>query len=382
MIKSDPLKETNEEALRKSIKEASDYKYALEESFIVATTDQEGIINYVNDNFCKVSKYRREELIGQDHRIMNSGFHTKEFISNLWTTIANGKIWRGELKNKTRDGTYYWVDTTIVPFLDSEGKPYQYVASSADITARKLAEEENLKLNEELEDRVKQRTEEMEAFSYSISHDLRAPLRAVNGYAKILEEDYANVFDGEGKRLLTVVQHNAKKMGMLIDALLTFSRLGRKEINKSVVNMTTLAENALDELKTSLQFKAIVKIDNLHPVIADTTLMNQVWANLLSNAVKYSSNTKKPVIKINSVKKNSELIYSISDNGVGFDMQYAHKLFGVFQRLHSDEDFEGTGVGLALVHRIITRQGGKIWAKAEIDRGATFYFSLPEKATN
>jgi PAS domain S-box-containing protein len=368
--------------LSQSLKEVKDYKFALDEASIVAITDQKGVINYVNNNFCKISKYSRRGLIGQDHRIINSGFHPKEFIHNLWVTIAKGKIWRGELKNKTQDGTFYWADTTIVPFLDEHSKPYQYIAISADITARKLAEEENLNLNEELEDRVKQRTEEMEAFSYSISHDLRAPLRAVNGYAKILEEDYANVFDSEGKRLLTIVQNNAKKMGMLIDALLTFSRLGRKEINKSVVNMTTLAENAVGELKTSMQFKAIIKIDNLHPVIADATLMNQVWANLLSNAVKYSFNTKKPVIKINSVKKNSELIYSISDNGVGFDMQYAHKLFGVFQRLHSDEDFEGTGVGLALVHRIITRQGGKIWANAEIDKGATFYFSLPEKATN
>ncbi|MDB5025538.1 MAG: hypothetical protein JWP78_3293 [Mucilaginibacter sp.] len=368
--------------LSQSLKEVRDYKFALDQASIVAITDQKGIINYVNNNFCKISKYSRRELIGQDHRIINSGFHPKEFIGNLWVTIANGKIWRGELKNKAKDGTFYWVDTTIVPFLDERGKPYQYVAICADITARKLAEEENLKLNAELEDRVKQRTEEMEAFSYSISHDLRAPLRAVNGYAKILEEDYANVFDSEGKRLLTIVQHNAKKMGILIDALLTFSRLGRKEINKSLVNMTTLAENALHELKASRQFKAIVKIDNLHPVIADATLMNQVWANLLSNAIKYSFNTSRPVIKINSVKKNSELIYSISDNGVGFDMKYAHKLFGVFQRLHSDEDFEGSGVGLALVHRIITRQGGKIWAKAEINKGATFYFSLPEKATH
>ena len=222
--------------------------------------------------------------------------------------------------------------------------------------------------------------QELESFSYSVSHDLRTPLRAVNGYAKILEEDYADVFDNEGRRMLTVVQDNAKKMGVLIDDLLTFSRLGKKEVKKSVVNMTALAENALAELHLSQQFKAFVTINDLHPAIADTTLMAQVWLNLLSNAIKYSSNNKKPDIKIHSEKKNNELIYSISDNGVGFDMKYVHKLFGVFQRLHSSKDFEGTGVGLALVHRIITKQGGKIWAKAEINKGATFYFSLPEKA--
>jgi light-regulated signal transduction histidine kinase (bacteriophytochrome) len=201
----------------------------------------------------------------------------------------------------------------------------------------------------------------------------------VNGYAKLLEEDYRDLFDDEGRRMLTVVQYNAKKMGLLIDDLLAFSRLGRKEIKKSMVNMTTLVKNALAELHTSQEFVSDVTINDLHPVVADATLMNQVWVNLLSNAIKYSSNNKNPDIKIDSVKKNDELIYSISDNGVGFDMKYAHKLFGVFQRLHSSKDFEGTGVGLALVHRIITKQGGKIWAKAEINKGAIFYFSLPQK---
>jgi PAS domain S-box-containing protein len=633
-------KET-EEYLEKSLKEVSDYKYAIEESSIVAITDQKGIIKYVNDNFCKISKYSRNELIGQDHRIINSKSHPKEFIRKLWVTIANGKIWRGELKNKAKDGTFYWVDTTIVPFLDERGKPSQYIAIRADITERKRCEqlimanieltfqneeiekrateliiankelafqsdekemrateliiankelafqnaekekrakelivanmelafqneekgkraaeliiankelafqnvekekrakelivanmelafqneekgkrarelivanvelafqneekekrateliiankelafqsdekekrateliiankelafqnhekekraseldlankelafqskekekrateliiankelafqneekekkaeelsianwelkkaEEDIrklnkedirKLNEELEQKVVSRTaqlesanQELESFSYSVSHDLRTPLRAVNGYARILEEDYAGLFDSEGKRMLAVVQNNAKKMGVLIDDLLAFSRLGRKEVKKSMVNMNALVENALIELNTSQQFKGVIKINDLHPATGDTTLMHQVWVNLLSNAIKYSSNNKKPVIKIDSEKKNNELIYSISDNGVGFDMKYVHKLFGVFQRLHSSEDFEGTGVGLALVHRIINKQGGKIWAKAEINKGATFYFSLPGKASN
>jgi len=221
----------------------------------------------------------------------------------------------------------------------------------------------------------------LESFSYSISHDLRAPLRAVNGYARILEEDYRDLFDDEGRRLLGVVQDNAKKMGALIDDLLAFSRLGRKEINRSRVNMTSLVQNVLDEQNTGPGFKASVTIEKLLPAMADQPLMKQVWVNLLSNAIKYSSTHAAPCITIRSYAKDGELYYSIADNGVGFDMQYVHKLFGVFQRLHSADDFEGTGVGLALAHRIITKQGGRIWAQAEEGKGATFTFCLPGTKT-
>ena len=371
-----------EENLVKSLKEISDYKYALDESSIIAITDQKGIIKHANDNFCKISKYSREELIGQDHRIINSGHHSKEFIRNLWVTIANGKIWRGELKNKAKDGTIYWVDTTIIPFLNEDGKPYQYVAIRSDITSRKQGEEEIKNLNEELEKRVKERTADLESFSYSVSHDLRAPLRAVNGYARILEEDYNGLFDNEGKRLLGEVQHNAKKMGVLIDDLLSFSRLGRKEIKKSAINMNELTKTALAEINQTGVYHAEIKFNKLHPVMADYALMVHVMTNLLSNAIKYSSKQEKPVVEINSKKENGELIYAVRDNGVGFEMQYAHKLFGVFQRLHSAEEFQGTGVGLAIVERIIHKHNGKIWAEGKVGKGATFYFSLPDIKEN
>lgn len=366
-----------EDRLQKSLKEISDYKYALDESCIVAITDQKGVIKHANDNFCKISKYNRDELIGQDHRIINSGYHPKEFIRNLWVTIANGRIWRGELKNKAKDGSHYWVDTTIIPFLNEDNKPYQYVAIRADITQRKQAEEQFRLLNEELEKRVQQRTEELEAFSYSVSHDLRAPLRAVNGYATMLKEDYDAVLDEEGKRLLGVVQANAKKMGELIDDLLQFSRLGRKELNKSMADMKRIAEAAIAEIEKSITHKAEIKIYSLLPAHVDTTLMEHVFINLLSNAVKYSSQVEKPAVKIKSWKEGEEIVYAVSDNGVGFDMKYVNKLFGVFQRLHSVEEFEGTGVGLAIVHRIIQKHGGRVWAEGEPGKGATFYFSVP-----
>jgi signal transduction histidine kinase len=221
---------------------------------------------------------------------------------------------------------------------------------NAEDEIRKLNAADIRKLNEKLEQKVLERTselesaiKEMESFSYSISHDLRAPLRAVDAYSKIIEESYGELFDDEGKRLLSVVQRNAKKMGVLIDDLLAFSRLGRKEIHKSNINMKQLAENVADELNTFMPNKAQIIINAIEPILADSTLMHQVWINLLSNAIKYSIYKEQPVIEINCEKKNEEIVYSISDNGAGFDMQYVHKLFGVFQRLHAANEFEGTG---------------------------------------
>jgi signal transduction histidine kinase len=231
-------------------------------------------------------------------------------------------------------------------------------------------------LIDELQNRIKD-TQDLESFSYSVSHDLRTPLRAINGYAKILEEDYTKVFDVEGKRLLGVVRSNAKRMGILIDSLLTFSRLGRKAIQKSRIDMNILVKNVLSEISASTVHQAQINFNNLLPAVADYNLLHHVITNLLSNAIKYSSKKAKPIIEIKSVRNNGMLVYSVSDNGTGFDMQYVHKLFGVFHRLHSHEEFPGTGIGLAIVHRIIEKHDGKVWANGKEGKGATFYFSLP-----
>src|SRR5688572_6025626 len=321
------------------LKEASDYKHALDESSNVAITDQKGIITYVNDNFCKISKYAAEELIGQDHRIVNSGHHSKEFIQKLWVTITNGKIWKGELKNKAKDGTLYWLDTTIIPFLDEQGKPYQYVAIRADITLRKQAEEKLQVLHDELENRVKERTEDLESFSYSVSHDLRAPLRAMSGYARMLKSKYESHSDQEANRLVNNIVNNAAKMGQLIDDLLTFSRLGRRELIRMNIPMQEIVINICGELKKEQGHRDIeFDIRELRPVKADNIGIKQVWLNLISNAIKYSRLKKKAIIEIGSEIKGDEIIYYVKDNGAGFDMRYASKLFNIFQRLHSEEE--------------------------------------------
>ncbi|MCW3116760.1 MAG: hypothetical protein JWM28_842, partial [Chitinophagaceae bacterium] len=566
-----------EENLRKSLREISDYKYALDESSIVAITDQKGIINYVNNNFCKISKYSREELIGQDHRIINSGYHPKEFIRDLWITIANGKIWKGELKNKAKDGSIYWIDTTIVPFLDDNGKPYQYIAIQADITERKLAEDnlaasemrfrsliensaegialidefsnvfyrspaaekitgmlplgktiglthpddletiknirnevfkkpgipiafqgrflhaaghyfwmegtftnllhvkevkavvanyrdvtqrkeaeekivksekiykaiassipgtviclldlnfrylliegdmleklgfskekllgnkaedvllpeffaeiqkvfervlkgetitressragydiisrfiplkdENdavyaimtvaidvtklknaqrdiIKLNQELEERIIERTrqlkksnEELEAFSYSVSHDLRAPLRGIIGFTAILEEDYSSKLDDEAKRITSVIKNNTIKMGQLIDDLLAFSRMGRQDIAKKNINTTAMVHEVIKELTPGNGDSIEWVIHPLPATVADMNTIRQVWVNLISNAIKYSGEKQNPRIEIGTFNGENHTIFFIRDNGVGFDEKYSGKLF-------------------------------------------------------
>jgi signal transduction histidine kinase len=243
---------------------------------------------------------------------------------------------------------------------------------------------EIMSFNQNLEQKVRDRTrqleaanQELEAFSYSVSHDLRAPLRAVDGFTGMLAEDYDNVLDDKGKRLLEQVRKNGVKMGHLIDDLLEFSRLGRKEISKSEVDMDELVAGVISEMDKSYPHKAQIKVNPMGRLLADPALITQVITNLLSNAIKYSSKKEHPFIEIKMTAENKEFIYSVSDNGAGFSMQYASKLFGVFQRLHRDEEFEGTGVGLAIVQRIITKHGGRVWAEGKEGEGATFYFSLP-----
>jgi PAS domain S-box-containing protein len=377
-----------EEELKASLKEVNDLKAALDEHAIVAMTNPQGKITYVNDKFCTISKYSREELLGQDHRIINSGYHPTEFIRDLWTTITHGKVWHGEIKNRAKDDSYYWVDTTIVPFLNEEGKPRQYVAIRADITERKRAEEEIRQLNAELEQRVGQRTaeleaanKELEAFSYSVSHDLRAPLRHVAGFVELLREDAAPSLSEKSVRYLATISQAAKRMGDLIDDLLAFSRVGRSEMQKNDVNLDELVQQTLSEFQVGTNGEEIIwDVCPLPTVRADRSMLRQVLVNLISNAVKFTGKRTRAEIEVGCAStETKEIVIFVRDNGVGFDQKYTEKLFGVFQRLHSSDEFEGTGIGLANVQRIIHRHGGRVWAEGAVDKGATFYFSIPKQ---
>ncbi len=279
--------------------------------------------------------------------------------------------------------------TMKMPILDELGAPEFILGISVDITERKLAESAVRELNAALSAKAAQleaANKELESFSYSVSHDLRAPLRAVDGFALMLEEDYKErPLDSEGLRYLSVIRQNSRRMGALIDDLLAFSRLGRQPVAQAEVNVDSLVREVVEEVlhaePPSERGKSAVaphiEVEPLPPARGDRGLLRQVWANLIANAVKYSSKAGRPFIQVSGRQVGAESHYSIRDNGVGFNMEYAEQLFRVFQRLHRADEFSGTGVGLAIVHRVVTRHGGRVWAEGKVDQGAVFSFALP-----
>ena len=301
----------------------------------------------------------------------------KVFSDNIQATGTATEV---ELLLKKKDETPFWGSVSARTIDDGSGKGPYFDCTIMDITDRKRAEEALNEYTERLEQMVEERTKDLESFAYSVSHDLRAPLRHMSGFTKMFVDHAGEGLDDKGRRYLDVVATSAELMGVLIDDLLQFSRTGRAELRMSQFDMGPLVKEAIDQLQLEIEGRNIEwKIGALPKLRADRAMMLLVLVNLISNAIKFTSPREKALIEISTGGDDEdETVFFVRDNGVGFDMKYVDKLFGVFQRLHRKEDFEGTGIGLANVKRIISRHNGRSWAEAEVDKGATIWFSLPK----
>jgi PAS domain S-box-containing protein len=364
-----------EDELRNTIREISDYKHALDESAIIAITDQKGIITHVNENFCKISKFSHEELIGQDHRIINSGHHSKEFIKELWKTIANGDIWKGELKNKAKDDSVYWVDTTIIPFLNEYGKPYQYVAIRSDITKRKKAEEQLSRYANTLETANRQLVD----FTNIVSHNLRGPMTNISAFLEFLKETDDKA---EQKELIENMTKTINHLNVVFEELIETVQVKQDtEIKLDEIVLKEALNKVLlgFEIQIKLQ-RADIQFDfDEVPVIKyPHKYIDSLLLNLISNALKYKSPTRLPVIKIKSEVRNGNIVLSVSDNGLGIDLQkHKDSLFKIRKTFH--EHPEAKGFGLFMTKTQIEAMGGTIWAESTLGEGTTIFVEIKNK---
>ena len=354
--------------------------------------DLEGRVTFVNPAAGRMVGWEPQDLIGNNHHALihyrkTDGTPYLAADCPIYAVFHHGQVQRADDEVFwRRDGTSFPVEYTSTPIRDEKGATLGAVVVFRDVTVRKQAEEEVRKLNAELEQRVRDRTaqleeanKELEGFAYSVSHDLRAPLRAIHGYSQVVQKECAPNLDPEGQGFLKVIQDSALKMDALINDLLAFSRLGRQALKVSQVDMGALVKSVITELQADLPGRRALKW-NLQPLSvahADKSLLRQVWINLLTNALKFTRLRDQALVEVGCRQERDEVIYYVQDNGAGFDMRFAGKLFDVFQRFHREDEFEGTGIGLAIVQRIISRHGGRVWAEGKVNAGATFYFTLP-----
>lgn len=354
-------------------------KSAIDEAAIVAITDKKGMITYVNKKFCAISRYSQDELLGQNHRIINSGHHPQEFFVDMWKTIASGKTWEGEIRNRAKDGTLYWVHTTIVPFMDENGQPEKYVAVRYEITEMKHAEDK-LKIYAK---KLETSNQELQDFASVAAHDLQEPLRKIQAFSDRLKKKAVDILTGESLDYLNRIESSALRMQILINDLLAYSRVTTKSQPFAQISLEKIVKQVASDLEFRLeQNNGKIEWHNLPSLEADPTQMHQIFQNLISNALKFSRPGVPPHVKVEAETTNQFCRITVTDNGIGFDEKYLDRIFTIFQRLHGRHEYEGTGIGLAICRKITDRHGGAINAKSIPGEGSTFIVTLPLKQNN
>jgi PAS domain S-box-containing protein len=358
----------SEERLRSVLDNSQDVIYRL--------NLETGRYDYISPSVLEVTGFSADELMAHDVEKALMMIHPDDrpgVLAALAHLEGVGHA-RLEYRQQTKSGEYRWISNSMSLIRDDEGRALYRNGNIRDINESIHAEEALMEQAAKLEELNK----ELESFSYSVSHDLQAPLRAIDGFSRKLARDYGDKLDHAGIHLIDVIRDNTKKMGTLIKDLLSFSRVQKNNMNISEINMNMLVNEVWNEIQAECQEREINFVaTNILSGQGDRALVRQVLYNLISNAVKFTRNQKQSFVEMSSHQDHNGIVYCLKDNGVGFDMAHYEKLFGVFQRLHRDEEYEGTGIGLALVHRIVKRHGGRVWAEGEVNKGATFYFMLP-----
>lgn len=351
----------SEQKLRETLKEVNDIKFALDQSSIVAFTDAKGIITRVNDKFCEISKYSRDEIIGKDHSILNSGFHNKQFFQELWKTIGNGSVWKGEIRNKAKDGSYYWVDTTIVPFMNEKGKPYQYLAIRNDITERKRTEE------------ILHRQDKLAAvgqLAAGVAHEIRNPLTSMKGYAEFLLEDET---DGQRREFVEIILDEINRVNQIVEDFMVLAKpkvvdLKEKNIIPIIKNVLSLLEFEARKKKVRMHFEAN---DDIIQIECDEDRLKQVFLNFVKNGIEAMPNGGDIIVRVNVT--HDQVQVSIQDTGVGIPEEKLKKIGEPFYTTKKD----GNGLGLMVSYKIIESHNGQVFIESELNKGTTFNIILP-----
>lgn len=361
-------------------------KFALDQAAIVAVTDQLGSITYGNNKFYEITGYTEHELIGKTHRVINSRVHSPEFFHEMWKTISSGKIWKGEICNRTKAGKLYWVDTTIVPLLGTDGKPQEYISIRFEITRRKEVEEMLAASAEKLA----KSNRELEEFASIAAHDLQEPLRKIQAFSERIYQRLLNLvnrvqeIDSEAQEAQEIsdylkrMRDAAQRMQNLILDLLTYSRVTTQVSPFARVDLNEIIAEVISDLEVRIeQSQGEIQVAPLPSLQADRFQIRQLFQNLISNALKFHKKGIPPRVSISASIENQYCEIHFQDEGIGFDEKYLARIFTVFQRLHGKHEYEGTGVGLAVCRRIVERHEGSITAKSSLGAGANFIVRLP-----